>query len=244
MFSIKSRYILFVLYMDSYTIKRVDSHAWFFRFWSDWFSLSREVPLSNQMQTKIYLRALYCRLSRFRFFFFFLFWILSVSLACVFSIPIWPKHLQWYWDYVIVFISVWVCVCFFCVQNWATLTNHFEKSDFVCIIHLFQLKTFICIFFHSFSLSISVCVTVVLSPSLDSSFVVSASFFLSRFFSNWISTGFWMQPFSSIFARVLLRMYSCGRNALSPLFEQVKWNCVFFLAQLWCLHSIVWFPLV
>lgn len=140
------------------------------------------------MQTKIYLRACCIFVYPILLYFFSSLSLLPVySVLCVSlsSIPIWPRHLQWCWDYVIVFISV--CYVFFLlsVKNWATLTNHFEKSDFVCIIHLFNSRHLFAFYFLPFILSLLRACS--LSLFYARLLTVSVTFFLSRFFSNWLS---------------------------------------------------------
>lgn len=144
------------LYMDSYTIESI--RMIFFRFWSDWFSLSVEVALSNQMQTKIYSweRRIFVYLV-----IVFFFDSLSLFSLCITDSPLAqaPQMMlrlrNWFY--------LRLCVLFFCAQNWATLTNHFEKSDFVRIIHLFNswdLFTFSSIHSSPFALSLSLSIAL------------------------------------------------------------------------------------
>lgn len=229
MFSIKSTYILFVfiyrqLHHREYTYDFFQVLKWLV------FAFRWGGIIKSNANKNLLLRASYFCLSRYCFFLWFsLSLYLSLFSLCITDSPLAqaPQMMlrlrNWFY--------LRLCVLFFCAQNWATLTNHFEKSDFVRIIHLFNswdLFTFSSIHSSPFALSLSL------------SRLPFISFFLSGFFSYWLSTAFKWNRFLLILLRVLLRIPSCGRSALSPLFEQVN-EIVLYLAQLYCSHSTVWF---
>lgn len=145
---------------------------------------------------------------------------LSVSISVLF--PFGPSTFNDALDYVIVFISQLLSR----FKNWATLTNHFEKSDFVCISHLFNSRDLFA-FSSIHSLALACSFAVFLLRSFCQDFPVID---FRRCFE-------WNRVFFKILLRVLLRITTCGRcRALSPLFEH---NCVFLAQCCLTFHCVV-----